>query len=188
MEDVTIKTLAELSSITNLTSNTRFVVADDSMATVLKRTSLSLLKKELFHVQTDSEFDTTNKTIIGAINELLTNSEYQVGDSISYSVPVPLSGLITNGGTDLYFLIPLDKPVNSEVSGVSLTNGTVIVRQNTKYCYGSAASTFVSAKSSECTITHSGIRCKYTMSNSTNVTNNDACALFLNNTLQITFS
>ena len=54
---------------------------------------------------------------------------YKKGDTIQFNDQVEFwTGVVTSGSTQLVFTIPLDKPINSTVSSVAITNGTFLCR------------------------------------------------------------
>ena len=79
--------------------------------------------------KTDSSLQTTNKTVVGAINELNTASKFKVGDTFTASVYKHCAGRLTNAGDKVLFFYPLEKPVDyASVTDVLLTfsdNGLV---------------------------------------------------------------
>ena len=100
----------------------------------------------------------------------------RAGDS--WSANLRTTGYVTNGGTEVWFTVPLNMQVigNPTVT-VTSTNG-FILRQNGAYTHGSAASTFVIPNSyettgtSQQTLLYNGIVVKATFGTTTNAVNN----------------
>lgn len=102
---------------------------------------------------------------------------FSPGDSIA--VRWRGAATVTGSGKTLVYCIPLTKPAVG-CSGVTVTtDGGFICRQNDKYCYGSGSETQSKAVSSHSAGVNgdSHVRITTTMSNNTNVTNNDAIAI-----------
>jgi hypothetical protein len=100
---------------------------------------------------------------------------YYRSDTSSVSMTLRTSGYVTNNSTDIYFVIPLSKPiVGAPTVSVSSNNG-MILRQNNKYTHGTSASVSVKPSSYEVVSYNSGnnIVVKAVMSDITNVTNNN---------------
>ncbi len=95
------------------------------------------------------------------------------------------AGFITSSGTQIYFSVPISKPVTANDASISWSDGGLVVRQASKYLYGSSASKKVAPSSVTISIQQNFINIKAVMSNTTNVTNNDACGI--NAKFKITF-
>lgn len=108
------------------------------------------------------------------------------GDSISLNIGC--GGFITNSGKDVWFMIPLSKPVIGNPTVTIASVDGLCVRQNNKYLYGSTASRFVKPSSYGYTLANGGnhIRTTARMANTTNVENNSACGVHA--TIKVTFS
>lgn len=108
------------------------------------------------------------------------------GNSASFKVW--LMGYTTSGMTEVLFFMPFSRPIIG-ASGVSVSsvNG-LIIRQNNKYLYGSTATVYVkpSSYTSEIVDGGQGVNIRAKMPNTTNVTNNTACAITAS--IKITFS
>lgn len=111
---------------------------------------------------------------------------YTKGNSASFKVW--LTGYTTTGMTEVIFFMPFSRPIIG-ASGVSVSsiNG-LIIRQNNKYLYGSTATEYVkpSSYTSEIVNGGQGVNIRAKMPNTTNVTNNTACAVTAS--IKITFS
>lgn len=68
---------------------------------------------------TDSNLQTTDQTVVGAINELLAASEYQVGDTINIS-NIQCVGTLTSGQKAIYIQLPLSKPIANSVNTINV--------------------------------------------------------------------
>lgn len=111
---------------------------------------------------------------------------FEAGDSITFSWHG--AGYITSGGEIVYFTIPLAKPaIGSPTVTISSADGFKI-RQNGKYLYGAAATTYMWPTSLTATLAASGnfIRVAATMPSDSNAVNNDACGVDIN--VKLTFS
>ena len=108
------------------------------------------------------------------------------GNSASFKVW--LMGYTTSGMAEVLFFMPFSRPIIG-ASGVSVSsvNG-LIIRQNNKYLYGSTATVYVkpSSYTSEIVDGGQGVNIRAKMPNTTNVTNNTACAITAS--IKITFS
>lgn len=108
------------------------------------------------------------------------------GDSISATFGT--AGYITNSGKDVIFIIPLSKPIvgNPTVTVTSVEG--LMVRQNNKYLYGGSSTKYVKPRKYTVHSTLSGgcIHVFATMPNTTDVTNNSPCGIYVN--IKITFS
>lgn len=112
---------------------------------------------------------------------------YAKGHSVS--VKIYRAGFITTSKTELMFFVPLSKPIvgNPTVS-VSSVDG-LVVRQNGDYCFSKIISTDPVKPSSYTAAVVGGgcgINIKAKFSDTTNVTNNDACGVYAS--IKITFS
>lgn len=108
------------------------------------------------------------------------------GDSFNTNIQV--GGYITNSGKDVTFQLPLSNPVIGNPTVTIASVDGLCVRQNNKYLYGSAASTFAKPSSYGCTLANGGnhIRITAKMANTTNVENNSACGIYAS--IKVTFS
>lgn len=108
------------------------------------------------------------------------------GNSVSFKVW--LMGYTTSGMAEVLFFMPFSRPIIG-ASGVSVSsvNG-LIIRQNNKYLYGSTATVYVkpSSYTSEIVDGGQGVNIRAKMPNTTNVTNNTACAITAS--IKITFT
>ena len=108
------------------------------------------------------------------------------GNSASFKVW--LMGYTTSGMAEVLFFMPFSRPIIG-ASGVSVSsvNG-LIIRQNNKYLYGSTATVYVkpSSYTSEIVDGGQGVNIRAKMPNTTNVTNNTACAITAS--IKITFT
>lgn len=105
------------------------------------------------------------------------------------SVPIVFStgGYITGGGQTVVFFLPTRLIIGASKATLSFTSSEGIkVRQAGKYCYGSTADTNVRPTSQSISVNgEAGINVQLTMSNATNVINNDACGVSLTGTLKL---
>lgn len=111
---------------------------------------------------------------------------YKKGDS--FNVVWHGAGYITNAGKEIHFSIPLSKPPIG-VSGVTVASvDGFTVRQDNKYLYGSSASANAKPSSYVANIDagSNSVHIKATMPNTTNVTNNSVCGLYVS--IKVTFN
>lgn len=106
----------------------------------------------------------------------------------SFNTTIQVGGYITNSGKDVTFQLPLNNPVIGSPTVTIASVDGLCVRQNNKYLYGSAASTFAKPSSYSCTLVNGGNHIKITakMANTTNVENNSACGIYAS--IKFTFS
>lgn len=108
------------------------------------------------------------------------------GDSIGATFGT--AGYITSSGKDVIFIIPLSKPIigNPTVTVTSVEG--LMVRQNNKYLYGGSSTKYVKPRKYTIHSTLNGgcIHIYATMPNTTDVTNNSPCGIWVN--IKITFS
>ena len=108
------------------------------------------------------------------------------GNSASFKVR--LMGYTTSGMAEVIFFMPFSRPIMG-ASGVSVSSvDGLIIRQNNKYLYGSTATVYVkpSSYTSEIVDGGQGVNIRAKMPNTTNVTNNTACAITAS--IKITFT
>jgi hypothetical protein len=106
----------------------------------------------------------------------------------SFNTTIQVGGYITNSGKDVTFQLPLNNPIIGSPTVTIASVDGLCVRQNNKYLYGSAASTFAKPSSYSCTLVNGGNHIKITakMANTTNVENNSACGIYAS--IKVTFS
>lgn len=105
----------------------------------------------------------------------------------NFTTTIVTSGFVTNSGKDVYFWIPLSKPVVGNPT-VTLTSGYgFILRSGGNYSHGSSSGTAVKPSTYEVTSVYGvGLYVKASFTNTTNVINNDAIGIQWNGT--VTFS
>lgn len=111
---------------------------------------------------------------------------YSAGDSVE--MVLYTAGFVTSGGASIRFLVPLSKPIIGNPTITIASDSGLTLRQGTKYTHGSTSTTSVKPSKYE-TIGDTdcnGIAIVATMSDTTNVTNNDTLGIYWNGT--ITFS
>lgn len=106
----------------------------------------------------------------------------------SFNTTIQVGGYITNSSKDVTFQLPLNNPVIGSPTVTIASVDGLCVRQNNKYLYGSAASTFAKPSSYSSTLVNGGNHIKITakMANTTNVENNSACGIYAS--IKVTFS
>lgn len=124
--------------------------------------------------------------IVGTSDDSTTYRPYfSAGDEIP--VTWTGAGYISASSKGVYFTIPLAKPVIGNPTITVESDGGMKIRQNGVYCYGSGASAYATGTyKGELSADGNFIRISATMTNTTNVTNNDTCGIEAN--LKITFS
>lgn len=109
---------------------------------------------------------------------------YRKGMSVSMTLIT--AGFVTNSGKDVYFWIPLSKPMFGNPT-VTLSSGLgFILRNGGNYTHGSGASENVKPDSYYVYAYQNGLYVKASFTNTTNVVNNDAIGIQWNGT--VTFS
>lgn len=111
---------------------------------------------------------------------------YSAGDSLTLTIYT--AGFVTSAGASIRFLVPLAKPIIGNPTITIASVAGITLRQGGQYTHGSNSSTAVKPTSYS-TIgdtDYNGIQIVATMSDTTNVTNNDALGVYWNGT--ITFS
>ena len=98
---------------------------------------------------------------------------YEKGDSYTIISSIHTAGYVTSSGASVRFMLPLDKPVASDVTKVTIDNLSLTLRQGGKYTHGSSSSTGATPKSVAATINPGFIMVNCTMSSTTNAVNND---------------
>lgn len=111
---------------------------------------------------------------------------YTAGDTLT--TPYFGSSFITGGGKNIYFTLPLAKPVVG-CTKVTATSCQAFIRQGGNYLYGSTSTSPMTPDSITASILGGGnsVGITLTMSNTTNVVNNDVCGLHVS-TLSLAFS
>lgn len=114
-----------------------------------------------------------------ASGSILYKPYYNRGDIITLTLRT--AGYITNAAKDLYFCIPLSKPI---IGGPTVTitslNGFVLI-QGGQYTHGSGPSTYITPDSYEATATYgAGVYVKAVFSDTTFATNDDTIGVYWN--------
>lgn len=111
---------------------------------------------------------------------------WRKGDS--WGCHIMTSGFVSNNKTNVWFTIPLDRPVLGRVNTVVLTSSPgLMIRQNNKYCYGSSSTKFVSPSSYMAWLDEGFIRVEAIFKITTNVsTNNDSMGVEWEGTITLT--
>lgn len=111
---------------------------------------------------------------------------YEAGDSISFIWSG--AGFISSSSKKIYFSIPVSKPIIGNPTVKIADVDGLQIRQGGSYCYDSTSSTYAKASSYSAEVGGNGsfIRIIATMSNTTNVTNNEVCGIYAS--IKATFS
>ena len=127
--------------------------------------------------------------IIHRVSATANNAEYipyyRRGDSID--VNMGTAGFVTTGSREIYFVVPLGKPVigNPTVSVASI-NGLTL-RQNSAYKCGSTGSSWTSpSRYGAAVVDSNAVRVTATWDYSTDAANNDTIGIYAS--IRITFS
>lgn len=117
MADIKIKDMGEALQIDN---NAEFPYTQDNggQNTTFKAKITQIASKILEAIDFSS-LNTTQKKVISAINEVNSNSEYKVGDTLSMSTVI-CAGIVATTKKDIRFFIPLSKPISSGVTKVNI--------------------------------------------------------------------
>lgn len=110
---------------------------------------------------------------------------YRKGDSITLEYVVT-SGYLTNNKQNLYFTVPLSKPVIGSPTVTAVSVSGFILRQDNNYTHGSSADTFVTPTSYITKLTEAGIYIGAVFSTTTNAVNNEPIGVHWSG--KITFS
>lgn len=142
----------------------------DSRVIILSSTT-DLKKGSGMHIRQDS--------IYMVINNNSWKPYYTAGDSIT-TANMRLNGFITNSGSQLYFSIPLSKPMVG-VTKATITNHaskSLIIRQAGDYVWGSDGSTWINPTSWSVSLEEGMINVTATSSSKTYKNNYPAAILF----------
>lgn len=114
-----------------------FVVAQDNNGTLeTKGVTTSQIGTAINETQTFSNLNTTDETVVGAINELLTQITsmiYTVGDSFSIRYAF-FAGSLTGSKKVITFWIPSEKPIDTSAVNdctISVTNFRIYLSNDT---------------------------------------------------------
>ncbi|MCM1363382.1 MAG: InlB B-repeat-containing protein [Ruminococcus sp.] len=114
---------------------------------------------------------------------------YRAGDSVTFEIHT--AGYVTTGGKEVYFFVPIAKPIIGSPKVVATTGDGFLLRQNEKYTHGSNHTSDMNTYARPATYTVSyisgiGIKIIATFNNNTNATNNSPIGIRWHGT--ITFS
>ena len=111
---------------------------------------------------------------------------YSAGDSLTLTIYT--AGFVTSAGTSIRFNVPLAKPIIGNPTITIASVAGITLRQGGLYTHGSnsTASVTPSSYSTIGDTDYNGVQIVATMSDTTNVQNNDALGIYWNGT--ITFS
>lgn len=141
------------------------LISQSTMSITSSLSDINLTGKNLFYI--DNSLATANKC----------RPWYKKPDS--FFMEWYGGGFITNSGKDVYFTIPLTRPVLGNPSAVISSDSGIKIRSASGgYLYGSGASTFVKPTSYSGAITGSGyIKVVATMPTDETAANNAACGI-----------
>lgn len=109
---------------------------------------------------------------------------YRAGDSVE--ITVNETGFISSESDNIYFAIPLEKPVLGNPTITITSTSGLRVRQGSKYVYGSSSSSFATPTSISVERFNGYLKLDVRMPNTTNAINNDTCGIA--GSFKITFS
>lgn len=90
------------------------------------------------------------------------------------------AGYISNSGKNVYFTIPVDRPITNRSLTCDITVEGVTLRQGGKYLYGGSASKTIVPDTINAYLRYSGIYVSMAFTNTTNVVNNETVGIALN--------
>ena len=110
---------------------------------------------------------------------------YKPGDKIAITgADFAGAGHITGSGGVVYFMMPLAKPTLGVSAVIATSSDGMIIRQESKYLYGSSATKYVNPDEYRCTLlANNCVRVIANFSVTTNVMNNAPCGIIFNGTL-----
>lgn len=184
------KALSDLETYTSSLDTDEFVVGRTGTK-VLGKMTLSTFAAKIINSRLWSDLKTTTKTILGAINELVSSvSDLTINTGDTFTISnVSIGAGYTSSTTVVYMTFPINKPISSAVTKVSVSNLKCRVLQNGKYLFGSTSSAMVTPSSVSAAITKGvGVRLVITFSSSTNATALMACGVQIESGLKFTFS
>lgn len=112
---------------------------------------------------------------------------YRAGDTINFTgnAAVRTAGYVTNSGKNVVFTIHVGKPIIGSPSVTVSSGQGFVLRQDSKYTHGSAASTFVKPTSYSALLNPSGIIVTAVFDVTTDVVNNDATGIYWDGTITL---
>lgn len=122
------------------------------------------------------------------------NVRLVIGDTTSYVAVRPYwkygdtwsigsmatTGYISNSSKNVYFTIPVDRPITDRSLTCEVTVEGVTLRQGGKYLYGGSASKTIVPDTINAYLRYSGIYVSMAFTNTTNVVNNETVGIALN--------
>ena len=109
---------------------------------------------------------------------------YKPGDS--FTVHLTCGGFCTEYAKNLYFTIPIDRPMVGITSASIRSSQGLIIRQNNSYLYGSGVGKYIQPASYTAKVSGGTVWVYATFGNTTNATNNSACGCTVD--VVVTFS
>jgi hypothetical protein len=112
---------------------------------------------------------------------------YRGGDA--FDIKISTSGFVTSSGNSVRFIVPLSKPIIGNPTVTASSVNGLMLRQNGKYTHGSSSSTYASVSSYTVDTTNKGnhVVIFANLSDTTNVTNNDAIGVHWSGRLTLSF-
>lgn len=104
---------------------------------------------------------------------------YRAGDYIGEST-LYTTGFVSSEKKNVYFTIPLSKPIAGDPTITVTSVSGFIIRQNGKYTHGSGSTTYVKPRSITVAKNAFGLRVIATFSSTTNAVNNASCGIAFN--------
>lgn len=159
------------------------VVVSDALSSVTKTPSVGKGIPVFDWGENDFRFN-----VPVSVDEIMAGSEtykpyFCPGDTVNISYLG--AGYVTSSSKNIYFTVPLVKPIIG-VSTIDVASDTgFILRQNNAYTHGSAAETRVFPSSYAITKSDVGLRVRATFGDITNATNNDAIGINWEATLEL---
>lgn len=109
---------------------------------------------------------------------------YKTGDSFELGW-MQTAGTLTGAQKQLYFTIPLCKPVLN-INGLKISDLKLTVRQNNKYLIGSGSASAAPSGTTELTLQDNQIKVLVTLSTALSGVNNDPVSVFADGTITFT--
>ena len=183
-----------ISLVSNSTENSIEMFSDDSILfkspDIIKHTHLISDKTVGFGVGSDGTnrglhdsyknkwmiYNDENDLYLGPASYSNYRPYYRKGDSIT--ITGMTSGFISGNSKVVHFLVHLGKPVLGSPTVTVTSYSGLMIRQESKYLYGSSSTTWAKPSSYEVLRSNDTINIKATFKNTTNVVyNNDACGV-----------
>lgn len=154
---------------------------------VSKKTLISDLAEKINNnIEFTTALNTTDKKIIGAINEVdgkTDDLQYHIGDTLSLATP--FVGYVSSSSKHVRFTIPLDKPLGNDITGINFASvGDISL-------YGGSGSDTITPTISNFTfsLNRGSLYIQYEHPTAVNLANSTGCTVFFSSSgTKITFT